>query len=311
MDYPHNEVFQCSNTHLMCGSCISSVEVSQRPLCPICRVKLTDTRCRNRIAEELIGQITVQCFINGCESEFKMKERGAHEKACQFSKVKCRFSQIGCEWVGVRKDQGGHEKTCSMSRMKGSALTKLLNDKVHKERQAGRVSVVEDFTNILTSPCKEVRVLDINLKKGPNGVQARFGTMNLEWIIAVEKSKNPQGALVPNEIAISLQRCGVANGPSKLSWMIMRGPVGESMTFNPVMCNGTSKYTTGLMKVVTVRTVVDEDSYQLLGMVGSLNVRFIIADQSTHQYRQNGCLMSYEDDSDEEEPSDDESLGMV
>lgn len=78
------DVFQCFNGHPICGDCVyRKVEKT----CPQCSVSLQvngQTFIRNRVLEDLMNIVTIQCPFkaNGCDAVVPLKVHKVHAKDC-------------------------------------------------------------------------------------------------------------------------------------------------------------------------------------------------------------------------------------
>ena len=85
-------VYQCNNGHIHCSSCHDKITE-----CPVCRIKLWDTR--NVMAEKMLEKCSRPCTFNnsGCDTRLTEEPLKAHEEICTFKPVKCPVN--GCDSV--------------------------------------------------------------------------------------------------------------------------------------------------------------------------------------------------------------------
>jgi hypothetical protein len=85
LDIPKYEpVYQCNNGHIHCNVCHDKITD-----CPVCRIKLGDTR--NLTAEKVLAKCPRPCTFNkyGCDTVLTKEPLNAHEGLCKFKPVQC------------------------------------------------------------------------------------------------------------------------------------------------------------------------------------------------------------------------------
>jgi len=94
----------------MCKFCHTQI-VRGRPLCPICRVRLSvDHPSRNRFAELVKADLRVPCHLDGCNEQVRFSDLNTHmEKTCGFRQTSCIFQPLGCDWRGIANLNAQHE----------------------------------------------------------------------------------------------------------------------------------------------------------------------------------------------------------
>lgn len=107
-----------------CLSCLSRVardsRANQEPKCPICRVQFSDMVRDDELRMQMEEGMTLPCRHEGCpQQQLRLSKFRAHERTCEFAKVKCRFAPYGCPWKGRRNQVQSHEESdCALSRVK-------------------------------------------------------------------------------------------------------------------------------------------------------------------------------------------------
>ncbi|KAF8048246.1 hypothetical protein N665_2591s0001 [Sinapis alba] len=97
-------IYQCTNGHLTCSSCLGKV----RNQCPFCRMPIGEIRCR--AMERLIESSLVPCCnaIYGCRETSPYGNQSRHEKACAY--VPCFCPLPDCNYTGAYKNLQAHTR---------------------------------------------------------------------------------------------------------------------------------------------------------------------------------------------------------
>ena len=85
LDLPKEDpVYQCNNGHIHCNTCHSKITE-----CPVCRIKLGNTR--NLTAERVLAKCPKVCkyFKNGCDTVLTKEMLTGHEDCCVYKPVQC------------------------------------------------------------------------------------------------------------------------------------------------------------------------------------------------------------------------------
>jgi hypothetical protein len=171
-EMPSEEVYQCSNSHLLCKDCHKRVMDESRGVCPTCRQKLSKSAktqhgeewlgrpcgphrpccvwshlvcrskpIRNRVAEKFIKNRMVACEHSDCRELVKFSKLKEHvEKECGHRIVACDYANIGCVWSDVANDlEQHHRKSVALQR---------------RQRRAVRALGADRSTSVLPISCK-------------------------------------------------------------------------------------------------------------------------------------------------------------
>ncbi|CAL8097895.1 unnamed protein product [Orchesella dallaii] len=90
---PEQEIYQCSNRHVVCSSCIEKLSTCQQ-----CGVAYSSSRIRNRVLEIELDGLEFDCKYKerGCDEKLKRAEISAHAKSCS-----CNPDYLNlCEMIG-------------------------------------------------------------------------------------------------------------------------------------------------------------------------------------------------------------------
>src|SRR5258708_33572963 len=131
-DLPKNsQLWQCTNTHLLCSGCLQQIFITQRPSkCPICRVPLNkDNAIRTRVLEDILTQTLVKCANVGCEQTLLYENLLQHSQgSCEYRPVKCPGASFGvCPWEGsMQQFQIQHSHVCGFTKLEKKCFDSLL-----------------------------------------------------------------------------------------------------------------------------------------------------------------------------------------
>jgi len=113
MDFPSNQIYQCSKGCLVCSDCHPKIIDSK---CPLCRIYIDlDDPIRCRFAEKALAKRVVQCNNDGCDRHMIFSKLKVHEKSqCNKRAAICKFDILGCGWKGIEEDREQHENNCKL-----------------------------------------------------------------------------------------------------------------------------------------------------------------------------------------------------
>lgn len=84
-EVPEKEIYQCTEGHVICSSCISNVK---RQNCPECRTPFVhgQIKIRNKALEEILDGQEFECKYNdqGCAKILKRGEITSHSNSCSY-----------------------------------------------------------------------------------------------------------------------------------------------------------------------------------------------------------------------------------
>lgn len=196
MDFPESDIYQCTNSHLLCGPCHKRILESDSCVCPTCRIKLSrDNPCRSRLAELILSKMVMTCPNLQCGQKIQHGELNKHVKElCRYRMIPCKYYPIGCEWIGLSKNCKKHQKTCSSLQWDINSILKrvLERSKFQEKAELKRKIVMEDqqrLMALLNSRCRDIEIRDIVIKKDDNInslCSQSFFIFGLSWELILE-----------------------------------------------------------------------------------------------------------------------------
>ena len=104
-------VMQCQNGHLLCQSCASQLRNSQLFMrCPDCKVVI-HTFTRNRVIEELVTCMEIECKYAGCCTVLEYSKMTDHQSTCSRRTFDCPITSEThqrCKWHGSVHEMIAH-----------------------------------------------------------------------------------------------------------------------------------------------------------------------------------------------------------
>lgn len=94
-----------------CPACHRRILLGDRPICPICRMRLSrNNPSRNRFAERVKDEMQVACTNDACPELVKHADLAKHLSSCGFRPSRCSFRPLGCDWTGPINQKRKHER---------------------------------------------------------------------------------------------------------------------------------------------------------------------------------------------------------
>eukprot|EP01084_Bolivina_argentea_P105069 188075_1 len=248
-ELPHDKIYQCVNSHLLCASCYRRISESAQCLCPECRVRMSRSHAsRNKLAENYLSAHLFECpnAERGCHDKIQfcyLLEHGKDE--CKYREVDCKFGILGCKWSGLAKDRSKHNKTCPIKKTDPKKILKLVSNLNHKNDEIQKKKEAEEHKYISIAKLFEIRARNIvcrdirinawneNTKKTETLNSNYFVAMKKRWQLQlkVEKVPNPKyqgrndsfGEKL-NKLFVRLQCMGSVRKRIPLEICILKGP---------------------------------------------------------------------------------------
>lgn len=239
LDLPNNSIYQCSNGHLMCVSCLNHLLADSRikdedATCPQCRCEISRTQCiRNLAVEKAVSELPAACGF--CLKQMPRSTLANHEKnICTDRLVSCVYAVLGCKWLDKHASIREHKDECSFAKKLGEEIA-LSAEGVIKEREK-EVSVFKCLHDLLSS--EKVTHIDILLRPYRTDEyipklyyeSSRFSAHNHQWSVKTRvnesETRNPLHSFTRT---LSYQLC-LKSKPSADaitgSYVMVKGPYG-------------------------------------------------------------------------------------
>ncbi|EGG22022.1 RING zinc finger-containing protein [Cavenderia fasciculata] len=117
---------QCASGHLGCGGCLDQIARSANPICPQCRIPISNGRLsRSLVADHMLSSLKVHCVnhfkyshqrkkweknARGCQEIVTVATSDNHKLTCQYVLVKCQHK--GCNEESLNDEMANHIVQC-------------------------------------------------------------------------------------------------------------------------------------------------------------------------------------------------------
>lgn len=230
------EIYQCKLGHLLCKGCHQSLIESEKPFCPVCRVRMSrENPSRNRIAEMVLSGIMVDCRNKdiGCKTQHKFSEVAKHEKEeCEFRPAQCKWEPLGCEWKGFHKDAEEHVTSCPIRTKSPKKLLKLVAKRAERKEQEQR-TLQDLYTRqgqvcqLLSGRCCDMVLRDVHIEPDPlrnDKCSKTFTAFGIPWECVL--APQPEGEKKEGEqkVGIFLRIVAPVKRKVVIKVFVLKGP---------------------------------------------------------------------------------------
>ncbi|XP_068142653.1 zinc finger TRAF-type-containing protein 1-B-like [Drosophila tropicalis] len=240
---PVNELFQCQNGHLICGSCyqirvLDKMLGPQLGTCPTCSVRIyRHLPNRNLIAEHALKEVRTVCRFCGNKTE-RSTFRQHLLNECPNSIVFCKYRRIGCQWNGKKSQMATHESQCSFPHKTGAELREaLLRRQASLDADREHYTRFSRFTQLANISVRLLQVLPIieGMARDETKAAVHFQAYNVHWTmhLRVDTSGNNVDGLC--SIMFRLRLDSSVESTFVLSYSMLHGTYCE-VTFLPNLC---------------------------------------------------------------------------
>ncbi|KAI0234717.1 Cysteine and histidine-rich protein 1-B [Lamellibrachia satsuma] len=279
LDLPAITVFQCSNGHLMCASCLSHLLADARlkdesATCPNCRCEISKTACiRNLAVEKAISELPAECRF--CSLRLPRSELAMHEKElCQERRVPCKFERIGCPWEGPPHEVKEHENVCTHPSKPAADIMDLLDVTYH--RQEDEMRLYKNIFNLLS--LEKITFSDLQLRPYRTDdyisklfyETSRFSAFSHQWVVKVRVNDNQKHPVHSPDRTLTYQlvlKSKLPSTPMQLQYVAIEGPY-TNIHMNPAIYK------------FDFSNEAAETDYQLLPIVSSVECNKLLAARS-------------------------------
>jgi len=286
LDLPNLTIFQCTNGHLMCASCLyhllADARLKDEPAtCPSCRCEINRSLCvRNLAVEKAISEMPCACQF--CAGQLPRHRLTNHEsQVCPERPVSCKYARIGCTWHGPYRDLEAHKVTCEFPNKTGKdlmdSISRIQNEKCADLKQ---YQSMLDFLSY-----EKVMITDLQLKTYRTDdfipklffEATRFTAFSIQWVVKARVNDSTDSRAVhtaTRSLSYQLVAKTKPTTPMRMMYVALKGPFSEDRV-SPVTYE--TEFTGDLLESA-FHDLPIIDSYQVNKMVSAklINLRLVL-----------------------------------